>query len=196
MKIFNRILLSFPILWRVLFVGMLGLFVGGLVYTAYISRALSYLSDDPKTCINCHVMTPQYASWAHSSHREQATCNDCHVPQDNVINKYAFKAKDGLYHAYVFTTRTEPMAIRAKEASSAVIMDNCVRCHTTLNTAMVSTGNNCLKDSEDGKGRACWDCHVNVAHGKVSNIASAPNAIVPLPSSPVPAWLKKAMSEK
>ncbi len=89
-----------------------GLIVGLGAYTVYMSRAHSYLSDDPKACINCHIMTPYYQTWNHSSHAQWSTCNDCHVPQDNVISKYAFKAKDGLYHAAVFTVRKEPQAIR------------------------------------------------------------------------------------
>jgi cytochrome c nitrite reductase small subunit len=45
----------------------------------------------------------------------------------------------------------------------------------------------------DGKARACWDCHREVPHGIISNLAMSPNAIVPLPDSPVPSWLKKMM---
>ena len=41
-------------------------------------------------------MTPQYATWSHSTHREHAHCNDCHVPHNNILNKYYFKAKDGM----------------------------------------------------------------------------------------------------
>ncbi len=185
--------LEIPKGWRIAFTLLFGAFFGLASYTIYVSRAWSYLSDEPSTCVNCHVMAPQYASWFHSSHRERATCNDCHVPQTSAFAKYAFKAKDGLYHSYVFTMRDEPMAIRAKEASSSVVMNNCIRCHTDLNTALVNTGMVCFEDTKEGKGKACWDCHRDVAHGKVSNISSAPNAIVPLPESPVPDWLKNKM---
>ncbi len=192
MKFINRFLLSLSLPWRIVFIVMVGILAGGGLYALYLSRAVSYLSDDPKTCINCHVMNSYYASWFHSSHSKEAGCNDCHVPHDNVFSKYAFKAMDGLYHSYVFTMRTEPIAIRAREASSKVIMQNCVRCHNTLNTAMVSIGHTCLSEAKKDQGKACWDCHANIAHGRISNTASAPNAIVPLPASPVPAWLKKA----
>lgn len=171
-----------------------GIIVGLGAYTVYMSRAYSYLSDDPKACINCHIMTPYYASWEHSGHAKWTTCNDCHVPHDNAFQKYAFKAKDGLYHAAVFTMRAEPMAIRPRAESYEVIMNNCIRCHTDLNTEMVKTGFACYTDVEKGNAKACWDCHREVPHGTISNIASAPNAIAPLPDSPVPDWLKKQMN--
>jgi len=174
--------------------------VGGIIaglggYTVYMSRAHSYLSDDPAACVNCHIMTPYYQSWNHSSHAQWATCNDCHVPQDNVLNKYAFKAKDGLYHAAVFTIKGEPNVIRPREESCEVIMNNCIRCHTQLNTEFVKTGMIDYCDVKEGKGKACWDCHTQVPHTKISNLSSSPNAIVPLPESPVPDWLKKRMKK-
>ncbi len=184
-----------PRSWAIAFTLLIATFCALGVYTIYVSRAWSYISDEPATCVNCHVMSSQYASWFHSSHRERAVCNDCHVPQDNVFNKYAFKAMDGLYHSYVFTIKGEPDVIRAKEASSGVIMDNCIRCHTDLNTTMVNTGKVCFADTQEGKGKACWDCHREVAHGKMSNLSSAPNALVPLPKSPVPDWLNNMMKE-
>lgn len=168
-----------------------GVLVGVTGYTLYMSRAHSYLSDKPSACINCHIMVPYYQSWQHSSHAIHTNCNDCHVPHDNVFAKYAFKAKDGLYHASVFTFHAEPQVIRPKDASNGVIMENCIRCHTQLNTAFVKTGMISYADSKKGMGKACWDCHTNIPHTKISNLASSPWAIVELPESPVPDWLKK-----
>ena len=120
--------------WRKAVALVLGVFVGLGIYIVYISNAVSYLSDDPETCINCHVMNPQYATWFHSSHRERATCNDCHVPHDNAFNKYFFKAKDGLRHATMFSLRMEPQVIFIKEEGAEVVQQNCVRCHNNLIT--------------------------------------------------------------
>lgn len=174
--------------------------VGGVIfglgaYAVYMSRAHSYLSDDPKACINCHIMTPYYQTWNHSSHAQWTTCNDCHVPQDNIISKYAFKAKDGLYHAAVFTMKGEPQVIRPRDESYEVIINNCIRCHTQLNTEFVKTGMISYCDVKEGKGKACWDCHTEIPHTKVSNLSGAPNAIAPLPASPVPDWLKEKMKK-
>jgi len=169
-----------------------GIAVGLGGYTTYMSRAWSYLSDDPSACVNCHIMAPYYQSWNHSSHALWATCNDCHVPEGFVAG-YSFKAVDGLYHAAMFTFKAEPQVIRPREASDKVILQNCIRCHTQLNTEFVNTGMVQYTEVKNGREKACWDCHRDVPHTRISNLASAPNAIVPLPSSPVPDWLKKAM---
>lgn len=191
-KFFRK--LSVPSQFVLPFIVLGGITCGLLAYTVYMSRAHSYLSDDPSACVNCHIMTPYHQTWMHSSHAQWVTCNDCHVPQDNMFSKYAFKAKDGLYHSAVFTLRAEPMVIRPRAESSQVIMNNCIRCHTQLNTAFVKTGMISFADTKEGKGKACWDCHTEIPHTKISYIASTPNApLTPLPKSPVPGWLKKLM---
>ncbi len=173
-----------------------GLLAGLGIYTLYMSRAHSYLSDDPSACINCHIMTPYYQAWNHSSHAQWANCNDCHVPHHNVFSKYTFKAMDGLYHSAVFTVNGEPQVIRPREASNNVIMENCIRCHTQLNTDFVKTGMISYTEAKNGEGKACWDCHTQIPHTNIGSLGSSPNAIVPLPESPVPDWLKKIMKEK
>ena len=104
--------------WVIIAMGIISGLTG---YLFFISRAHSYLSDDPRICVNCHIMAPQYATWNHSAHRQYAGCNDCHVPQDNIFNHYYFKAQDGLRHATIFTLRKEPQVIFIKEAGKAVV---------------------------------------------------------------------------
>lgn len=170
-----------------------GIIVGIVGYLIYVSSVYSYMSDEPTACVNCHIMSPYYQSWQHSSHGVWTNCNDCHVPNDNMANKYIFKAIDGVYHAAVFTMCAEPQVIRPREASSNVIMANCIRCHTQLNTEFVNTGMIDYTASTMGEGKACWDCHRDIPHTTVSNTASAPNVIAPMPESPVPSWLKNQM---
>ena len=167
-----------------------GLIAGLGCYTLYISRAWSYASDEPSVCLNCHVMASYYQAWNHSSHATRATCNDCHVPQGDIVSKYAFKAIDGLYHAAVFTAGAEPQVIRARAGSQQVILENCLRCHTPLTTELVRMDVR-SEDVLEGRAKACWDCHTQVPHTNISNLASAPGAIVPFPASPVPEWLSK-----
>lgn len=180
------------ITWSLFALG--GLIAGLGLYTTYVSRAWSYISDEPAACVNCHIMAPYYQSWNHSSHAVWATCNDCHVPQNNPISQYSFKALDGLYHAAVFTVRAEPQVIRAREGSAAVIMENCIRCHTPLVTEFVKMGGG-YEAVQQGQTKACWDCHTQVPHTNISNLASAPGpgAVVPLPASPAPKWLSDLM---
>ncbi len=165
-------------------------FTGLASYSFYISNAPSYLGDKPETCVNCHIMAPQYATWSHSSHRETTNCNDCHVPQNNVFSKYYFKAKDGLRHATVFTLRREPQVIFIREDGKEVVHRNCIRCHENLLTdsRLMLYSDKIVMDRKD---RKCWECHRETPHGRVNSLSSVPYARVPLPESPVPEWLKK-----
>ena len=172
-----------------------GTMVGAGAYFLYLLRAHAYLGDDPKACINCHIMTPYYATWMHSSHGRDATCNDCHVPHENIARKYFFKGTDGMKHVLAFVTGNERQVPQAQPASSQVIMNNCIRCHTELNTELVKTGKVDFMMANVGEGKACWDCHRNVPHGGKNSLAATPSAIVPLSESPVPEWLQKVISK-
>ena len=168
---------------------LIAFFVGIFFYTLYVSNAVSYLSDDPKTCVNCHVMRSEFATWQHSSHREVAVCNDCHVPHNNVFNKYFFKAKDGLRHATMFTFRMEPQVIKMHAAGQEVVQKNCQNCHQNVNRD-VGLLNVTLEDKMHGDGKLCWDCHREVPHGRIKGLNSAPNSKVPIPGSPVPEFIR------
>lgn len=162
--------------------------MGILVILFYISKANSYLSDNPEVCVNCHIMSPQYSTWKHSAHREVTNCNDCHVPHDNIFNHYYFKAKDGIRHASIFTLRREPQVIYIKESGIEVVQNNCIRCHERLveNTGLVKYMNGICKSTE----RLCWDCHRETPHGRVNSLSSVPYARIPSKQSALPKWFK------
>ncbi len=180
-----------PARWKLAAIVLSGVLLGFAILTIYFSKAWSYLSEDPKTCVNCHIMAPQYASWAHSAHREVATCNDCHVPHDNIFNKYYFKAMDGLRHATIFTLRNEPQVIRIRAAGREAVQQNCIRCHLEL-----------IKDEKlltqteyfhhFRTDRSCVHCHRETPHGRVNSLSSAPYTRVPIEQSPIPEWIQKA----
>jgi cytochrome c nitrite reductase small subunit len=179
-----------PDQWKIPVIVVLGIFAGIGLLVLHWSKAPSYLGDKPETCMNCHIMAPQYATWAHSSHRSRTHCNDCHVPHNNVVNKYYFKAKDGLRHATMFTLRLEPQVIFIHEAGQNVVQQNCIRCHEEL-----LTNDKMLRYTqtfdEELKDKQCWTCHRETPHGRVNSLSSVPNARVPVAGSPVPEWIKK-----
>lgn len=194
-----RILAKFPV-WdrlsrvhKVAICCLLGIMAGCGVLVMYMLRAHTYLGDDPSACVNCHIMSPYYATWMHSSHSRNATCNDCHVPHENMARKYAFKGMDGMKHVAAFVTRQERMSPKIGDDGAQVVMNNCIRCHTELNTTMVNTGKVDYMMTQVGEGKVCWDCHRQVPHGGTNSLASTPDAIVPLPESPVPEWLQRMM---
>ena len=179
-----------PPSWRIPVIVISGFAAGLLLYLLHISRAPSYLSDDPSTCMNCHIMAPQYATWNHSSHRERATCNDCHVPHQNVALKYWFKAKDGMRHATIFTLRKEPQVIKIRDEGKEVVQENCIRCHERLlrDDKLLIYNSSSFHARMD---RPCWDCHRETPHGRINSLSSVPYARVPVQGSPIPDWMKK-----
>ncbi|MFC2084813.1 cytochrome c nitrite reductase small subunit [Bacteroidota bacterium] len=171
----NRILklLTPPPNWRLPVAVTSGILVGLIAYIFHISNAVSYLSDNPRTCINCHVMVPEFTTWERGSHGNVATCNDCHVPQDNVLRKFLFKTSDGIRHASIFTFGLEPQVIKIKDAGREVVQENCIRCHSNyLHPVSLRSIN--AKAIYEGIDQVCWDCHRETPHGRVHSLSSAP----------------------
>lgn len=137
-----------------------GLVVGLGGYTFYQARGYSYFLDDPASCINCHVMRPQYESWRHSSHRH-VVCNDCHAPQDSVINRWYNKALSGWDHSVKFTTGAFPENIVIGERSRHIVINNCLHCHEPVLSQMLITA-----DIHNPDDLSCLRCHVNVGHAQ------------------------------
>ncbi len=175
--------------WKVPVIILIGVITGLGCNIIYVSKAWTYISDDPETCVNCHIMATEYTTWRHSSHGRNTNCNDCHVPHDNVFRKYYFKAMDGMRHSAIFTTRGYEQSIRMLDPGKKVVLENCIRCHGPL-TEMVKA-NVEFKDTKTGNGRLCWECHREVPHGRVKSLSSTPYTEVPYPKSPVPEWLRK-----
>ena len=141
------------------------------------SKALSYLSSDPKVCINCHPMTTHYETWQHSSHRTRATCVDCHLPRDSFFNKMLAKSKDGYRHSMAMTLKTYGPNLRITDDAARRIQDNCIACHQEVVSQMQA--NSALYDKESDKtvimGRRCWECHRGLPHGTMRNLSATQN---------------------
>ena len=131
MKIREIIQTLFPTrTWKLAAIIAGGVLCGLGSYTLYASRAWTYLSDDPATCVNCHIMGPYYATWNHSSHSRNATCNDCHVPHENAVKKWFFKGMDGMRHASEGSIMRWQWREKGKLAGIAI-----ARCRTEVRTA-------------------------------------------------------------
>lgn len=138
----------------------------------------SYLSSDPKACINCHVMNTQYATWQHSSHANVASCVDCHLPTDNFFEKYKAKTIDGWNHSVAFTMGTYDNAMKISEYGAERVQKNCISCHKSVTSTMSSNAKNYHNFDDKSSienGRKCWDCHKSVPHGKVRGLSTTPN---------------------
>ena len=135
--------------------GMLGVLIGVGSYTFYYAQGYSYLLDDPRACVNCHIMREQFDGWPSASHHAVAPCNACHVPHDSV-GKYLTKAENGFWHSYGFTFQNfhEPIQIRAR--SQVILQENCLHCHGTF---VSNIANHIGDDHVD-----CIQCHRGVGH--------------------------------
>ena len=132
-----------------------GLCLGLGSYTFYYAKGYSYLTNDPRACVNCHIMREQYDGWINSSHRSVATCNDCHAPH-SLIPKYFVKAKNGFFHSLFFTTGKFPDPIRITNSNRMVTEQTCRYCHEAVVHAVdVGVRKEPL---------SCLQCHRNVGH--------------------------------
>ncbi len=141
------------------------------------SGMLSYLSSDPKVCVNCHTMTTHYVTWQHSSHRNRATCVDCHLPRDSFVNKMLAKARDGYHHSVAMTFKTYGANLRISTDAARRIQDNCIACHREVVSQMTanSTLYERVADNAVQMGRRCWECHRGLPHGTMRNLSATQN---------------------
>lgn len=156
---------------------LLAALLGGLVglggFTFKYAEGLSYLSSDPKACVNCHIMNDQFDSWRKGPHHAAATCYDCHLPV-GFPEKYLAKGRNGWHHSVGFTFQPSSSTgapdeklffrepIRIKDANSQILQDNCLRCHGELVHEVVRGST-----WSDGAIR-CVHCHRGVGHGASS----------------------------
>lgn len=118
-----------------------------------VARTLSFLTDDPRACVSCHVMETQHEGWFHAPHREVATCNDCHLPNGNPAAKWLVKVQAGVKDTVKFWTGAHPVNIKAAESSKAIVQANCLRCHGEL-----------VREVRKGGGQPCFACHRSTSH--------------------------------
>jgi cytochrome c nitrite reductase small subunit len=104
-------------------------------------------------------MREQLDGWVKSSHRNVATCNDCHTPP-GLAAKYGTKALNGLLHALAFTTGRFPEPIRITERNRRVAEAACRGCHGAVVEA--------IEGAAPARGAprptACLACHGGVGH--------------------------------
>lgn len=141
-----------------LFACLLGVPVGVGAFTFVYAKGFSYLSTDPRACVNCHVMNPQYDGWLKSGHRHTATCVDCHLPAHGLA-KWVAKADHGFRHSAAFTLQNFKEPIEITPHDRLLVQENCVRCHGDfVHAVFVNPGR--PEDELD-----CMHCHAGAGHG-------------------------------
>lgn len=124
-------------------------------FTFFFARGASYFKDDPKTCMNCHIMRSRFDDWNRASHKAVAVCNDCHTPS-GFLGHWAVKGINGFNHGKAFTTGGFHEPIRIRPLNKRVLLDNCRRCHEPVIDRMRTNGR--------GEEADCSRCHRNAGH--------------------------------
>jgi cytochrome c nitrite reductase small subunit len=135
-----------------------GTTLGAGGYTFYYGEGFSYLSSDPRTCVNCHVMRDHYATWQLAGHHAVATCNDCHTPH-TFLGKWFVKSENGFWHSYGFTLQNYHEPIMIRPGNSRVLENNCIDCHRPMVEPIIGV------PPDPPGGWNCIHCHADVGHG-------------------------------
>lgn len=144
--------------------GLLGILFGLGTFTVGYAEGLSYASNDPEACSNCHIMREQYDGWLRGSHRSVATCNDCHLPHD-FVGKWTVKATNGYRHSRAFTTGDFHEPIQITERNARIAQESCLHCHDDF----VSQ----IAHAPSGEEMDCVHCHGSVGHNAFPRVAAS-----------------------
>lgn len=136
--------------------GAIGVLTGAGLFTFTYAEGASYLHDDPKACMNCHIMRDQYEGWQRGPHHHVATCNDCHTGH-SFIGKYASKAVNGFNHSWAFTTGLYPEPIQITPFNRDLAEASCRECHGAF-THTIDVYTNPVESV------SCLRCHADAGH--------------------------------
>jgi cytochrome c nitrite reductase small subunit len=117
-----------------------------------------HASGNPAFCASCHSMENVHNQWKISNHKQFA-CVECHLPDENIFAKVAYKTRAGLNDLFHETLRDYPDKMSLSGRGQMIVRGNCLRCHhsTVENTPMGSQGGDCIK------------CHRFLVHGQGSS---------------------------
>ena len=136
---------------------LLGIPVGVGAFTFVYAKGFSYLSTDPRACVNCHVMNPQYDAWLKSGHRHAATCVECHLPHAGIA-KWVAKAEHGFRHSAAFTLQNFKEPIEITPRDRRMVQENCVRCHAGFVQDILALALPARRQVD------CLHCHAGAGH--------------------------------
>lgn len=135
-----------------------GIPLGLGLFTFIYAEGFSYISADPKVCVQCHIMRDQYDAWQKGSHHSVAVCVTCHLPHPFVFKMLA-KADNGFRHSKAFTLQNFHEPIQITPRDSRILEKNCISCHEGVLDQILRTPIQCQSQ------RSCVHCHRNVGHG-------------------------------
>lgn len=136
-----------------------GSFIGVGSFTFLYANGIGYLYDEPEVCAQYHAMDDYLEGYNKGSHKDVATCNDCHMPHGNLAKLLWVKADNGFWHALKFTTGAYPTNIEIRESNRHVTNEACVYCHGDYLSGVHEV-------RAEGDELDCTRCHETVGHAK------------------------------
>jgi cytochrome c-type protein NapC len=154
-------------------------FLAGIAFAGAFNFGIAY-TNEMEFCTSCHSMQVNLEEFKETIHYKnrsgvQATCSDCHVPQQFLPKMYAkvMAAKD-VFHEILGTIDTPEkyeahrwdMATRVWAKMKSTDSRECRNCHDFANmdlSAQDRSARSKHANAED-KGQTCIECHTGLAH--------------------------------
>jgi cytochrome c nitrite reductase small subunit len=140
-----------------------------LVAMLFITAAGISVTSNPRFCIVCHDMQPEYNAWKKSSH-SQITCYACHV-KPGLVNLIEDKVFVGLPTVVSEITNNYHSPInKGSKVSVEMSNESCLVCHDEIKRKITpSAGLKMNHKPHLQRGIKCTVCHNRVAHRDVKN---------------------------
>lgn len=168
-----------PLFARKNIIFILIIFFAGVISFAGFNSILAY-TNSMEFCTSCHSMKVNLEEYKETLHYKnasgvQATCSDCHVPQQFFPKmKAKILAYKDVMHEILGTIDTQEkyeahrwdMASRVWEKMKASDSRECRSCHDYDNMAFSEQDRMARKKHPRAqlKGQTCIDCHKGIAH--------------------------------
>ena len=163
------------------FIVSTGILIGMLLslFTAHMVEETS----DGEFCGSCHTMEPMVKAFEQDIHGGnnrvgfKATCTDCHLPHNNVVNYMFQKSLTGMHDVWVQNfgdLENIDWQEKRKHRKSFVYDSGCLKCHKNLKDATMGNhkafnGHKAYFSKKDELGLTCVSCHENVGHKNLSD---------------------------
>ncbi len=115
----------------------------------------------PNFCNTCHIMSTRYVGWQRSTHKNVATCIQCHSGP-GFVGEARAHIEASRYLWVILTGQ------RSREVLKSDVPDtSCLKCHDIDDIEVSFKAHDVDHKSHAEAGISCIGCHDNVSHGEL-----------------------------
>ena len=152
----------------------------GIVFSFIFTIAVKSTSD-ASFCVRCHTMKPVVASYYDDLHGGKnktgvrASCTDCHLPHDNLVNYLFQKGRTGIHDVYaeIFKDKSKiNWEERLDHREEYTYDSGCLKCHSELEEATLTNKKSFLAHKHYFSKTItsqCTTCHPHVGHKNIKS---------------------------